>query len=172
MKDRRKTILIILFIFFAAAQAFFMYKRVHNYPFMIYDMYSRPEKAVAMTSEYVIAADGVPIRTTCLPLLQEGMLLNSIHIYDICVSQENMPWERALDSRIDRISGKFLSARMDRQLRISGNDLERYPSWLHEYLEDKVLKRKISLLEVYSSRFDSRYFFDYGDRLVLTHEWE
>jgi len=150
----KKNILLAAFLLFIAFQAFFIFKRVHNYPFMIYDMYSRPEQKHTSTNQYLIIAGKDTILLSDLPLMLEGRILKSLKIYENHLVHGEDPWSPALNSRMERMKNAWLTNRMRTSLVNSKERVDAYPMWLQDFLERKVLRRSISGLEVYSNTIE------------------
>lgn len=71
-------IFLFIFIFF---QFFFIAKRIQNFPFFIFDMYSRPIEKPTTFSIYEIKANGKSVDYTSFKNTQENTILNSIQTY-------------------------------------------------------------------------------------------
>ena len=71
-------IFLFIFIFF---QFFFISKRIQNFPFFIFDMYSRPIEKPTTFSIYEIKANGKSVDYTSFKNTQENTILNSIQTY-------------------------------------------------------------------------------------------
>ncbi|MCP4121042.1 MAG: hypothetical protein GY751_04755 [Bacteroidetes bacterium] len=150
----KKNILLAAFLLFIAFQAFFIFKRVHNYPFMIYDMYSRPEQKHTSSKQYLIVAGKDTVLLSDLPLMLEGRILKSLKIYESNLVNGADPWSPALNSRIARIKSLPITNRMQTSLVNKREHVDAYPMWLKDFLERKVLRRSISGLEVYSNTIE------------------
>jgi hypothetical protein len=155
---RKKHILLVSFAIFCAFQAFFIAKRIHNYPFMIYDMYSRPEQAAASAVHYLVVADGDTLNLAALPIFTEGRIINNLDIYAHHLRYGEDYWSPALTSRQDRwIDGVFdrsrLRDRSDALLRNSAQKTGEFPAWLLGELEH-ITGRQITSLVVAAATFD------------------
>lgn len=166
---KNRNILLGLFVLAMLLQVFFIFKRIHNYPFMIYDMYSRKEAPKQYAEVYNIIADGDTLDPIQLPILQEGLILNSLDNYNYFIQHEQQQWEAALNKRQHKL-GKWFTSLSNKRLRVNANEMKTYPSWLKSYLENKVLHQKIEKLQVYQTKIDTRLGFNYGDKLILSIE--
>lgn len=142
-----KRLLIAGFIAFACLQVYFISIRVQNYPFFIYDMYSRPVGDTQPIIQYRFIADGDTLYPSTLPIMAEGMLVNSLKIYDHRISSGSDYWNQALTSRQNRL-GKSFRRRSERFLRNEPADVAQYPAWLHRYVETHMTDRKVGALTV------------------------
>ncbi|HUM53422.1 MAG TPA: hypothetical protein PK431_16485 [Chitinophagales bacterium] len=70
---------IFIFIFF---QFFFIAKRIQNFPFFIFDMYSRPIEKPSTFTIYEIKANGKSVDYTSFKNTQENTILNTIQTYE------------------------------------------------------------------------------------------
>lgn len=141
-------------------QVFFIVKRVHNYPFMIFDMYSRPETPVDRSSQYLIIADRDTVYTSTFPILAEGRLIRTLDIYRHYQVNGVDYWDPALSSRQDRwlgqhTPGKWLYRRSDRLLRQDPAAMDEVPGWLHGILEQH-LHRPVDTVAVVQVVYDRR----------------
>jgi hypothetical protein len=158
----------LAFLFLAIAlQGFFIYKRIHNFPFMIYDMYSRPEHKKAFSNHFLIIADSDTLNLIALPILQEGTLINSLNLYVQHLQNGGASWEKALQSRQERL-GKVFENRSNQYLKQSDDAIQAYPDWLKHYLEKQVVNRPIQNLEVYQSTIDSEFGLLYKETKIIT----
>lgn len=150
MHDMNRFVAIILacFIAFALFQALFIYKRVHNYPFMIFDMYSRPEQPYKAVHLYDVVADGDTVDLYGLPLYTEGAIRNSLRLYEFRLTGKPDPWAPALDSRLARLGRVHAARTANRRLRNDDSAVEAYPGWLKEYLGRQVLGKEVNRLTV------------------------
>jgi hypothetical protein len=137
-------------------QGLFIYMRIHNFPFMIYDMYSRPEHKKAYSSHYLIIADSDTLNLVSLPILKEGTIINSLKMYVYHQQNGEATWEKALNSRQERL-GKTFTNRSNQYLKHSDAAIEQYPFWLKNYIEKQVIHRQIQHLEVYQSTIETRF---------------
>jgi len=150
----KKNILRVSFMVLIAFQAFFIYKRVQNYPFMIYDMYSRPEAKNKIANQYLIVASKDTIILSKLPIHLEGRIRNSLNHYEYHHIHGEDPWTPALESRAERMKNEKIRNRMRSTLSNDRLDVDRYPVWLKEFLERKVIGRPISSLKVFHNYID------------------
>lgn len=147
-----KSILKIILLVAVVFQVLFMVKRVHNYPFMIYDMYSRPIDAKPAIAHYRIIADRDTLNLISLPKFQEGRIIRSLDIYRISLETDGGdPWMDALEARQAKWSW-FSKVRSDRFLRNDPERVAEFPVWLHRHMEKHVTGNSIdSLLVEYVS---------------------
>lgn len=167
--ERQKKILISIFALLCVVQAFFIYKRVHNYPFMIYDMYSRKEQPKKYSNIYTIVADNDTLNLVKMPILQEGMIVNSLKNYEYLLTHNENYWDNALSSRQLRL-GKRFTKRSDKLLRTSQEELKDYPIWLKKYIEDQVVDKPIEQLKVYATTLDHTFGFNYKEQIIIDVE--
>lgn len=79
--EESKALFIFLFIFIFF-QFFFIAKRIQNFPFFIFDMYSRPIEKPSSFTIYEIKINGKTLDYTTLTNTKENVLLNSIYTYE------------------------------------------------------------------------------------------
>ncbi len=163
-KSRKISFAIIILV--VVLQAFFIFKRIHNYPFMIYDMYSRPEKKLDYSEHYVIVANSDTINLIGLPIMKEGVIINSLKQYQVLKEKGEPSWYNALQSRQQRLGMGFTS-KSNKYLVPNKNDIESYPEWLKQYLEKNVSKHTIENLQVYTITIGTRFGLKYKQELLI-----
>ena len=149
-----KKIWIGILLLAVAIQVFFIAKRVHNFPFMIYDMYSRPVDAQEEQMHYRLIADTDTIDLIALPKFQEGRIIQYLDMYRIWMETGgNEVWSSALDQRVEKWS--WLSKdRADRLLTNGAEAYDQFPGWLHDYIVRYVTRQPFDRLRVEYVRFD------------------
>lgn len=123
---------ILIFIFF---QSFFIIKRVQNFPFFIFDMYSRPiEKPVTFTI-YEITKNGKSFDYTALTNTKENVVLNSIRTYENAKkSYPNAPNEAVIEYRLkNKIFAKNYQFIKD-GLTNDKATIDAFGNWINRYL--------------------------------------
>lgn len=90
-------IFVLVFIFF---QIYFNQKRIHSFPWFVWDMYSRPYSPPNETSVFVIALDGKIYNHTQLPIWKEEIIFKTNKMYNWQVIQNFQdPMKSVVDSR-------------------------------------------------------------------------
>ncbi len=117
---------IIGFVFF---QAFFLFKRVHNFPFYVFDMYSRQEHKTSQTSIFDIYINNDKLDLNKLTTKKKLILNKQIAYYDNFITNGSDRWVPLLD-KISKRTPIDLSTR----LKNSFDKSEQFPSWLINYL--------------------------------------
>jgi len=148
-------------------QGFFIYKRIHNFPFMIYDMYSRPEQKKAYSNHFLMIADNDTLNLVALPILKEGAIINSLNIYIDHQQNGAAKWENALASRQDRLGKKFTN-RSNHYLKHSDEAVSQYPFWLKNYIEEQVVHRPVQRLKVFQMTTDTKFGFVYKETKIIS----
>ena len=133
---------------------------------MIYDMYSRKEIPKERSTLFLIVADKDTLNLVKMPLLQEGMLVNSLHNYSNYIETGNDRWHHALTSRQQRIGFGF-RGRSERFLRNKASDIKRYPIWLKSYIGRYVLHKELEQLQVYAVSIDHKYGFNFDQKKII-----
>ena len=81
---RTSPLLTIVIVCLCLMQAYFMYKRIHNFPFFIYDMYSRPVTEPKEIKVPVLYINGKETDYTRFPNWKEGAIVNLFKFYTAC----------------------------------------------------------------------------------------
>lgn len=123
---------IIIFIFF---QFFFIAKRVQNFPFFIFDMYSRPIEKPTTFSIYEIKQNEQTINYTAFTNTKENVVLNTIKTYES--AKQSFPYaineaviEHRFKNKISSLNYQFIRYGLI-------NDKEsiaKFDNWLNQYL--------------------------------------
>jgi hypothetical protein len=142
---------ILIFIFF---QIFFNVKRIHSFPWFVWDMYSRPEQVSEVNSCYEIYADGQRISYTDLPFWGEIGVYKTFRSYNWMVKNDyHDPMDEAVKNKC-RYLPAFVYPYLSYKINNQGFETATYPAWLHQYLEHQ-LNKKIALLEIKEVKYKS-----------------
>lgn len=152
---------VMVFIFF---QLFFNFKRIHSFPWFVWDMYSRPVKVNKVNSIYEIVVDGESIPYTELPYWGEIGVYKTFRMYNkMVINQYQDPMDAAIKNKCRFLPDAFYPILNDK-INNQGFETATYPAWLHQYLE-KQLNRKIALLEVNEVKYQTK-----NDKYIPTGE--
>ncbi len=123
---------IILFIIF---QVFFINKKIQNFPFFIFDMYSKPIETPTTFQTYEIKINNQPYNYFALTNIRENVILNTIQTYHaILQSDGKFLYQQQFDKRFKSIVSDrdylFIKSGLD-------NDsiaIHHFTNWLACYL--------------------------------------
>ncbi len=145
---KQSKLLFVLFCGFLSFQLFFTTKRVHNYPFYIYDMYSRPVDIHNTHSLYEIIVNDQPLEYTGLTIWKEGVIINTLRLFEFKKDNNgDDPWAPALKDRDSRINNAQFSARANHYLLNNQDDFNRFPEWLATYISNST-RQKVHRLSI------------------------
>lgn len=128
---KQNKILFVFILFFIILQTFFIIKRVQNFPFFIFDMYSRPiDKPETFT--LFIVNDEQLLDYTTLTNLEEAKLLSHIKAYQANLySYPNFVHQQVLDYRCkNKLSNQHYQFIKD-GLNNDSTFKKEFPSWLN-----------------------------------------
>jgi hypothetical protein len=135
---------------FIGGEIFFNIKRIQNFPFFIYDMYSHPQQIQSVYKVYTIYVNGKVYDYSLLGDYQEGILLNTIKQYEMAVHSKML--QPALYQKFQHIQSKTLEDRITKQCFADFTALAYYPSWLFHTLQklnnDTILSYRIESTSV------------------------
>lgn len=134
-------------LLFIAFQIYFNNKRIHSFPFFVWDMYSRTENLADTLTQTEVFADGVRLDVTQIPIWEELSVLHTYKMYNaIRVNKYYDPMDEVVRNRtkfFPQSVYSFVSYKICNQ----PAETEKYPAWLHHYLE-QVLHKKIHIVEL------------------------
>ncbi len=136
---------------------------------MIYDMYSRKEQPRRFTNLYLIVADDDTLNLISIPILQEGVIANSLKLYHYHSINGHDIWDNALVSRQQRLGENFTN-RSNKLLRNNKNAVEAYPEWLKKYISKNVVRRDVKRLSVYATTIDNKFGFNFNEQKIIDVE--
>jgi hypothetical protein len=122
-----RTLFAVLAIF-CAIQIFFTVKRIHNFPFFIYDMYSRPAQQPEKISVPVLYVNDTLRNYTRLPNWKEGAILNLGKFYigtKDKVSQPERVFKQRFGDRLPSVGPKIYP---------DSAAYQAFPAWYAGYL--------------------------------------
>lgn len=154
---------VVLFIFF---QGYFNVKRVHSFPWFVWDMYSRIETLPDTITQTELFIDGSRLDITSIPIWEESTVLNTYKMYHwMRKNNYQDPMNEVVKNRTSFLPKKiysFVAYKINNQK----NETETYPQWLKSYLEN-ILNRKINNLELR----DVQYQYDNGKFRATQNSW-
>lgn len=121
-------------VVFIILQAFFMIKRVQNFPFFIYDMYSRHVTIHDTIHFNMIMLDDQEFDYTRLPHWSEQTVLGTFDLYRDYRKRKEDNWARVIRSRFSTSSS--LGAYLNNTLTNSSAQYNKYPSWIFNYIDN------------------------------------
>lgn len=127
---------VIVFIFF---QIYFNQKRIHSFPWFVWDMYSRPLPIKKDNSLFVLVLDGKTYNHTQLPNWKEETIIKTNKLYKRLIeSNHHDPIANAVNSRTKYV-GKNIKKYAQKQLLNQKNDYAlNYENWLYQYVQRNV----------------------------------
>jgi hypothetical protein len=130
---RHSKILGFFILLFIVGQIFFSIKRIHNFPFFIYDMYSRPQAKVENATTLNIYINGKIFDYTQLGEYKEGVLINTIKTYIKAKNSQNiLP---ALAQKVKHINNQTIANYADQYFANDSVAIANFPVWMLHYLE-------------------------------------
>ena len=156
-------VFILLFIFF---QLYFNQKRIHSFPWFVWDMYSRTETLPDTITQTEVFIDGKRLDVTKIPIWQEATILHTYKMYNWQkMNNYNDPMNDAVKERTRYFPEQayhFVAYKINNHQ----DEAERYPDWLQQYLEN-VLHQKIKSVELK----DVQYKFENGKFNDIHNSW-
>jgi len=123
----------VCILIFILGEIFFNVKRIQNFPFFIYDMYSRPQQAQSIYEVYSIYCNGKLFDYTKLGDYQEGILIQTLRQYEMAKHKTSL--QPAVYTKCMAINNKKVQQRVLKQFFADSAALERYPLWLSAVLD-------------------------------------
>lgn len=119
---------------FILLQTFFTIKRVQNFPFFIFDMYSR-EVTIPDTIHFnMIMLDDQEFDYTRLPHWSEQTLLGTFDLYRDYRTRKEDNWARVIRKRFPETS--FLGSYLNNTLTNTAVQYNKYPNWIFNYIDN------------------------------------
>lgn len=140
---RKNKFLFLIICLFITGQVFFSTIRIHNFPFFIYDMYSRPEEHKGgSTSIYEFYINGKRWNISNLNQYQQATVIGSINSYIRLHNEKEDYWKK---SALKNLS--FIPIDKKRIFN-SKENLKLHSEWLTCYVEkiynDEVLNLTVN----------------------------
>lgn len=156
-------VFVLLFIFF---QFYFNQKRIHSFPWFVWDMYSRVETLPDTITQTEVFVDGVRLDITGMSIWEESTILHTYKMYNWQkMNNYNDPMNETVKERTRYFPQQvyhFVAYKINNHR----EEAEKYPDWLHQYLET-VLKKKIKTVELK----DVQYKFANGKFNDIHNSW-
>ncbi|MFN8259868.1 MAG: hypothetical protein U0X41_02905 [Chitinophagales bacterium] len=163
---RQNKILFAFILLFIGFQIYFNNKRIHSFPFFVWDMYSRPATLPDTLTQTEVFVDGKRLDVTKLPIWEELSILHTYKMYN---------WQRINDyndpmDEVVRLRTKYFPERIYSfaawKINNHASEAATYPAWLKQYLE-KTLDRKIKSVELR----DVQYKYENGHFRAIHNSW-
>lgn len=154
---------VVLFIFF---QLLFNQKRIHSFPWFVWDMYSRVETLPDTITQTEVLIDGERLDVTKIPIWQEATILHTYKMYNWQkINDYNDPMNEAVKSRTAIFPDNIYSY-VAYKINNQKEEIEQYPTWLKSYLE-KILHKKINVVELR----DVQYIYKNEKFIDINNNW-
>lgn len=161
-------VFVLGFIFF---QLMFNLKRIHSFPWFVWDMYSRPETVEKVNSCFEIYADGQRIAYSDLPYWGEIGVYKTFRMYNwLKMNNFNDPMDVAVRNKAANLPGNVYPL-LEKSINNHQQEAMLYPAWLHQYIE-KRLGRKVHSIEVREVKYfreNNRYVPNGENYLLLQY---
>lgn len=164
---KQSKILFVAIVIFLSFQLFFSIKRIQNFPFFTYDMYSRKIEKPITFSLYEVKINNKTINHIRFTNLKESILLSQIKAYE---QQKNhypkFVYQKILEDRfknkISTNSYQFIQDGLTNDVQLN----KEFPNWFN----NQFLQTKDSFtIEQKTYRFDDKQCID-TKKIVSNHE--
>ncbi len=163
---RQNKILFVFVMLFIIFQVTFNNKRIHTFPWYVWDMYSRTETLPDTLTQTEVFIDGRRLDVTQIPIWQEATILHTYKMYNWQrVNGFNDPMNDVVKSRTN-IFPKEIYSFVAYKINNRKEESEQYPIWLKSYLE-KILHKKINSVELR----DVQYQYKDGKFIDIKNNW-
>lgn len=123
----------VVFIIF---QFMFSVKRVQNFPFFTFDMYSRPVEVPNKLNKTTIKLDDLKFDFSQLNPWTEYTLINTFDLFRFYKLTNQDVWAHTIIDRKNKYF--FLKGLDDHQLINAKEDYDKYPKWVFDFLENSL----------------------------------
>ncbi len=159
--------LVFLFILlFASLQLFFNIKREYNFPFIVWDMYSRHQEVPEVSSLFVFYLDGKLYNHTQLPIWKEETSMKTFRMYNWQkMNNDHDPMDGSVQYRTRYLPQWFYhyaASKIDNH----PEEYQNYPDWLFYYLR-KATQTYFKKLEVK----ELKYYYKNGKYVPTGEEY-
>lgn len=142
-------VFVMLFIFF---QGYFNQKRMHSFPWFVWDMYSRTETLPDTLTQSEVFIDGKRLDVTNIPIWQEATILHTYKMYNWQrMNNYNDPMDAVVKERT-RLFPERIYSFVAYKINNHPEESKNYPMWLHRYMET-ILKKKIKSVEIRDAQY-------------------
>lgn len=137
-------LLVLLFIFF---QAYFNHKRIHTFPWFVWDMYSRTETVPETITQTAFYINGERLNMPELSIWEEATILHTFQRYYHWKTEgKSDPLQPVVESRT-RFLPKKIRVWVAERILNTPDDMKGYPQWLYHYLT-RIHHQPIRTLEI------------------------
>jgi hypothetical protein len=144
---------------FAALQLFFNVKRMHTFPFIVWDMYSREQQVPDVSSQYVFYLDDKLYDHTQLPIWKEETAMKTFRMYNWQkMNAGHDPMDAVVRWRT-RYLPEWFYHYAAYKINNQPQEYANYPDWLFYYMR-KATQTYFKKLEVKELKYyykDGRY---------------
>lgn len=127
---------VIVFIFF---QLYFNQKRIHSFPWFVWDMYSRPSVVPKENSQFVLVFDNKIFNHTKLPYWKEEVIFKTIKMYNWQIQNNyNDPMRSAVQHRTKYFNKQIEKYAENQILNHKKNYEYAYKNWLLNYIKKNI----------------------------------
>ncbi len=163
---RNNKILFVFVMLFICFQIYFNNKRIHSFPWFVWDMYSRTETLPDTITQTEVFIDGERLDVTKIPIWEEATVLHTYKMYNwLKMNNYNDPMDEVVRNRTHYFPKhvySFVAYKIENQK----YEAETYPLWLKDYLQH-ILNKKIKTLEIR----DVQYKYENGMFKNIHNSW-
>lgn len=144
---RQNKLLFCFVLLFICFQLYFNQKRIHSFPWFVWDMYSRVETMPDTITQTEVFIDGERLDVTKIPIWEEVSVLHTYKMYNwMRINNYNDPMNEVVKNRTKYFPEPvfhFVAYKINNHK----DETETYPAWLKQYLE-KILYKNIKTVEL------------------------
>lgn len=144
---RKNKLIFIGVLIFIAFQIYFNNKRVHSFPFFVWDMYSRPQTLPSELTQTEVFIDGKRFDITKLSIWEELTVLNTSKYYSSLRANNYHDFKDEVVKKRTHFLPNNVYSFVAYKIENGKTATEAYPAWLHQYLE-KITHSKIKSVEL------------------------
>lgn len=131
----KSKLLFFVLLVFCIMQLYFNQKRIHNFPWFVWDMYSRYSEPPKQNSLFVYYLDGKPYNHTQLSIFQEEVLFYTSKQFRWLVQYNYQdPSVATIKKRTQHLPIRIQDYAI-RNISNQGEDYMYYTQWVYDYLK-------------------------------------
>jgi hypothetical protein len=147
---KQNKLLFSFILFFCFFQFYFNQKRIHSFPWFVWDMYSRPHVLPEENSQFVLYLDDTIFNHTKLPIWKEETILKTVKMYNWQVQNNYSDAMKNVVVQRTRLFKMPLKNYTSHQILNDSTAYFYYKDWLYNYVQNNCKKKfkKLELKEI------------------------
>jgi len=161
--------MLVIVLFFGCGQLYFNLKRIHNFPWYVFDMYSRPYNSDTTKDIVFLYINDTLFNQEKLPIRKEETIFNTAKLYNYLAQNKfkdpAIQTTNTIFKKMPETFRKYAVQQINNQI----SNPEEYKRWLVRYIEKNThsVPDKIDFRFVHLKLEGNKYIYQYNRPFLI-----